>query len=201
MTPQSRAAADRLILDTANVKYIVEYLPRGAAHRVVEGTGWTVGQTIGHVALDMTDLARAIENLTAEGDEATIAIDFTARAAAHARMAAKWGPRELVRRLDGGLVALTEALATFEPAKAGATIGGQPIEDILDSTHAAAHGLDLSETIEEMRFDPLVLNWLLYADFSGKPELFDRQRKLFEDARAYFQELGEGEDTEDSEED
>lgn len=197
MTPASRAAADRFILDTANVKYIAEYLPKGSVHRVVVTTGWTVGQTIGHLALEMTDLAAAIEALVAGGEEGGVDIAHTD--AEHAKISAKWGAKELVRRLDAGLVAVTGALAKFDPAQSGPSVGGRPVEDILDSTHAAAHGLELAEALEEMRFDPMMLNWLLYADFSGKLELFDRQQKLFEDARAYFRELGE--DTEDSEED
>lgn len=199
MTPASRAVADRFILDTANVKYIAEYLPRGAGRRVVATTGWTVTQTIGHLALDMSDLAGAIDALVAGGEQPQASVDRAAVEAEHARISAKWNAKELMRRLDAGLVAVAGALAKLDEVPPGSTFGGRTMDDALDATHAAAHGLELSEAIEEMRFDPMMLNWLLAADFSGRPQLFDRQRKLFEEARAYFRALGEDDD-EDGEE-
>jgi hypothetical protein len=200
MTPAARAVADRFILDTANVKYVAEYLPRGAGRRVVARTGWTVTQTIGHLALEMTDLAEAINELTAGAEQSPTGVDRAAVDAEHARISAKWSAKELIRRLDAGLVAVTGALAKLDEVPQGSMVGGRTMDEALDSTHAAAHGLELSEALEEMRFDPMMLNWLLAADFSGKPQLFDRQRKLFEEARAYFRALGEDDDEDDDDE-
>ncbi len=195
IVPAARAAADRFILDTANVKYIAEYLPKGAIKRVVPANGWTVGQTIGHLALEMNDLAVAIDALVAGGYQPSSAVESAPVDAEHTRASAKGSANELIRQLDAGLIAVTVALAKFDPAQSGPAVGRWEVEDILDSVHAAAHGLDLADALEEMRFDPMVLNWLLYVDFSDKPDLFDRQRQLLEDARAYFRE--EEEDTED----
>ncbi len=188
IVPAARAAADRFILDTANVKYIAEYLPKDAIKRIVPANGWTVGQTIGHLALEMNDLAVAIDAAAAGSDQSSAVVEFAVSETEHARASAKWSANELTRRLDAGLIAITTALAKFDPAQSGPSIGRWPVEDILDSVHAAAHGLDLADALEEMRFDPMMLNWLLYVDFSDKPELFDRQRQLLDDARAYFQE-------------
>jgi hypothetical protein len=201
MTPASHAVADRFILDTANVKYVAEYLPRGAGRRVVATTGWTVSQTIGHLALDMRDLAGAIDALAAGAEQSPTGVDQAAVEAEHARISAKWSAKELMRRLDAGLVSVTGALAKLDELAPGSIILGRTIDEALDATHAAGHGLELSEALEEMRFDPMMLNWLLAADFSGKPQLFDRQRKLFEEARAYFRALGEDDDEDDEEAD
>lgn len=191
MTPATRAAADRFILDTANVRYVAEYLRKEELQCVVETTGMTVGQTIGHIALDMSDLATAIEELIAGGELASHDAGCAARSAAHSRLSARWGSKALLRRLDAGLVALTAALAKLDSTPVGEASAGWPMAHAFNATHVPAHGLELSEALEDLRFDPMMLNWLLYADFSAEPELFDRQRKLFEEARDYFHELGE----------
>lgn len=51
------------------------------------------------------------------------------------------------------------------------------------SRHYARHGIDLSEALPELRMEPMVLNWLLYADFRDEPVAFRRQQALLAEVR------------------
>jgi hypothetical protein len=57
--------------------------------------------------------------------------------------------------------------------------------DVLNvwSKHIAHHGMDLVDAVEEVRFDPMVLNWILYADFSADPSRLSRQQHLLAEVR------------------
>jgi len=68
MIPAVRAVADRFILDTANVKYVAANLPAGSLERIVEETGWTIRQTLAHVAVSLENYANALKWLV-EGVE------------------------------------------------------------------------------------------------------------------------------------
>ena len=46
------------------------------------------------------------------------------------------------------------------------------------SRHLAMHGLDIIAAAPQIRFDPLVLNWLLYADYTGAPVREAQQQTL-----------------------
>ena len=51
------------------------------------------------------------------------------------------------------------------------------------SDHAAGHAIQLLEAVPELRGDPMLLNWLLYQDFSREPAQFTLQQTLFEEVR------------------
>jgi len=54
------------------------------------------------------------------------------------------------------------------------------------SRHLVAHGLDFADTLPELRHDPMVLNWLLYADYSENAERTARQEKLLAEVRDLY---------------
>lgn len=61
--------------------------------------------------------------------------------------------------------------------------------DVVESClgHFEEHGLDLADAEPALRRDPMILNWLLYADFQGQPELLERQERLAADVREWLQ--------------
>lgn len=197
MIPAVRAVADRFILDTANVKYIAEYLPKGAEKRRIPGSTWTVGQAIGHLALSHAIYAAIVERLVAGDNRLPPGFDPDRTNAEDAKVTLKWPRKRLIAELDASLKLLLAAFEKMEPPHWETAISDRhPVSEALPAfaQHIAVHGLELVDALPELRFDPIVLNWLLYVDFSASPELFERQQKLFADAREYFREHGEDDD-------
>lgn len=190
MTPEIRAAADRFILDTANVKYIATNLPPGGLEREVEGFGWSVRQLLAHVATNYERYAARLggvvagEPLSRDWDRATS--DRLNNQAA--RRAKRTPSRQIVRQLDEALIRLVGLLAGLPPGAADADFGGRSlVERVTDwSKHCAEHGIDFIDALPELRFDPLMLNWLLYVDYTGDVEREARQRRLLEDVRERY---------------
>jgi hypothetical protein len=192
--PAVRAVADRFIIDTANVKYIVEYLPKGGEKRPVPNSAWTVGQTIGHLAMAHALYAAIIERLVAGDSRLPPGFDPDRTNAEEAKSTLKWRSKRLIAELDASLKVLLVAFEKMDASHWETRINGRfPVSDFLSggAQHIAIHGLDVADALPELRFDPIVINWLLYVDFSASPELFERQQKLFADARKYFREHGE----------
>ena len=46
--------------------------------------------------------------------------------------------------------------------------------------------MNLDAALPERRFDLMVLNWLLHADFTGDPVAFARQQRLLAEARLRY---------------
>ncbi|MGH2632176.1 MAG: maleylpyruvate isomerase N-terminal domain-containing protein [Tepidiformaceae bacterium] len=190
MTPEIRAAADRFILDTANVKYIATNLPPGGLEREVEGFGWTVRQLLAHLATNHESYAAALERVVA-GEPRTQVWDRAAgdrRNNQAARRAKRTPSRQIARQLDEALVRLVGLLDALPPGAADGDFGGRRLAGrVTDwSRHCAEHGIDLIGALPELRFDALMLNWLLYVDYTGDIEREARQRRLLEDVRERY---------------
>ena len=174
MDPRLCAIADRYILDVANVRFMAESLPDEALDRRVVDSEWTVGQVLKHLATDTEQQAGAIEKLS-RGEPLTIAkgstdVDWPAEDAA-----------AIMERLRRARDAIVAALASAPAAS---------YEDVvaLDrwSRHYARHGIDLAEALPELRMEPMVLNWLLYADLRDDVVALGRQQELLSEVREHY---------------
>lgn len=190
MTPAIRAAADRFILDTANVKYIATNLPAGGLERPVEGFGWTVRQLLAHIATNQDRYAVRLAGVVA-GEPPPPSRDAPARdrlndqAAVRAR---RMPSRQIVRQLDDALSRIVRALEALPAAAASSNVGDRTLAERVTawSKHCSEHGIDLIDALPELRFDPLMLNWLLYADYTGDAARSTRQRSLLDDVRERY---------------
>jgi hypothetical protein len=185
MTPEVRAIADSLILDTANIKYIAVNLPKRGLDRRVPGSPRNVRELLAHLAAAMARDAEAWRCL-ARGRPAPGA--GQGAPADEQPGARKPKLAELVAGLDGALLACVAALEDLGGTPAGTTPKREVTLALLRerSLHLVRHGLELADAIPELREDAMVLNWLLYADFSGDPNAAKHQLRLFEEVRARF---------------
>jgi uncharacterized damage-inducible protein DinB len=201
MTPEVRAVADRFIMDAANLKYLATRIPKGGLERPVEAVGWTVRQTIGHLVAWQERYARMIDDLLADTPTAAgfDSDEFNAAAAEQARSTPL---PDLLGRLD---LATARLLALFEgmpPGTEDREVAGHRLADLLRpwSEHIAEHGIDLLDALPEVRFDPMILNWILYAVYSGDARRLERQVSLMADVRERFGDDDEYQDDDESEE-
>jgi hypothetical protein len=186
MTPELRSIADRFILDAANLKYLATNLPPGALERRVEALDWTVRQAIGHFVVWQEAYDEIVPRMLT-GNALPAAFrgdDFNANGAEETRGTPL---PELLARMQSGLSRLLTMIDGMPDSPAGAP-GRQATVDFLAhcASHVAEHAIDLVDTLPELRFDPMVLNWVLYADYSHDPRSFARQQALMADVREHF---------------
>ena len=201
MTPEVRAVADRFILDAANLKYVASVIPMGGLDRPLVALGWTVRQTIGHVVASQERYSRTIADLLADA-VATASFDVDEFNAGAAEQTRSTPLPDLLGRLD---LATARLLALFEQMPSGVEereVGGHSLADLLGpwSEHVAEHGIDVVDALPEVRYDPMILNWILYADYSGDERRFQCQVRLMADVREQFGDDDEYEDDDESEE-
>ncbi|MEO9254155.1 MAG: DinB family protein [Tepidiformaceae bacterium] len=199
MTPEVRAIADRFILDTANVKYLAANLPEGALDRRVEGLDWSVRQAFGHFVVWLEGYVEAlpamIRNELPAGE-----FDVASFNSNGAEQTANTPIPEMVARLDTALSQLLKLLTQMPKAAGDQPLGSGTLTDLLRhwSLHMSEHSIDLVDTLPELRFDPMILNWVLYVDYSNDPRRFERQEALMADVREHYVDDDEDEDDDDS---
>lgn len=189
MQPELRAAADKLIFDVATAKYVASILGKRVLDRRIESLDWTARQLIGHLALSLEAYAGALERV-ASGEGGLARSDWDA---ANAEMAAKTEKARLPDLLETmsnardhaiGALSRMDQQSLSREVREGVS-GADVVESCLG--HFEEHGLDLADAEPALRRDPMMLNWLLYADFQGQPELLERQERLAADVREWLQ--------------
>ncbi len=186
MIPSVRAVADRFIFDTANVRYIAAALPPGGLERVIPSSGWTVRQLIHHLGAGTMGTAQALERAI-RGEQllpdAFTPDEFNRRAAEQSR---SMPLSEVLEILDTARDRMLKALEAVPASLLPETFGRHTLlEQITNwSFHYVEHGLDFADALPELRQDPMVLNWLLYADYSDDAERAARQARLLGEVRA-----------------
>jgi len=188
MIPSVRAVADRFIFDTATVKYIAAALPPGGLDRVVASTGWTVRQLIHHLGSATMSAADALERATRAEQllpETFTPAEFNRRAVEESR---SMPLLEVLGLLDAARDRMLRALEAVPEVLLPATFGRHTLVELLTdwSLHSVQHGLDFADTLPELRHDPMVLNWLLYADYSDDAGRTARQAKLLAEVRDMY---------------
>jgi hypothetical protein len=194
MIPSIRAIADRLILDTANVKYIAASLPGDALDRSVLGGEWTVRQLIHHLGSATMGAAEALERAT-RGEQllpdAFTPEEFNRRAAEESR---SMPLSEILGLLDAARDRMLRALEAVPQELLPEMFGRHTLLELVTdwSLHYVQHGLDFADALPELRHDPMVLNWLLHADYSDSGERTARQAKLLAEVREMHAAFAEG---------
>lgn len=185
MLPQVRALADKLIYDVAMVRYMAANLPKGGLERKIPG-GWTVRQLIGHLGDAQARYAAALANVLAGeppfpgGFDPMGQNEIAAPAFARARLPA------LLESLGATRDALLNMMESFTPEQVNEPFShGLSLAGALGmwSGHIEGHALDVIDAVPELGRDPMVLNWVLYADYASDPGRQLRQQRLFESVR------------------
>ncbi len=185
MLAEVQALADKLVFDVAMLKHLATNLPRGGLERAVPG-GWTVRQVLAHLAAAQAMCVEASDRFLA--GEPPVPPDFDPDRA-NAEAAPRYSQARLPEVLSGLSATRDAMLSRFEQLTAGqlaSPFGRVPnLRTVLaaSSRHAEGHALDLVDALPRLRLDPMVLNWVLHADYSGSAERNARQQKLFAEVR------------------
>ncbi|MEP6870692.1 MAG: maleylpyruvate isomerase N-terminal domain-containing protein [Anaerolineaceae bacterium] len=184
--PEARAIADRFMYDTGNLKLLATQLPEGALARPVPALEWNVRQVLAHLAAGQLAYAETLERMTT-GVTAFTAEDFE-RPRIAAEQVAGVSPLPLPKILDdfdSSLRRMVAQLNGLSEETLQLLVGERTLLAILHvwSDHAAGHAIQVLGALPELRGDPMLLNWLLYQDFSRQPAQFALQQTLFAEAR------------------
>lgn len=184
-TAEARATADRLMFDTGNLKYLATQLPKGALERTVSGPGWTVRQVLAHLADAQQGYAEMLEWLQdgprpepSRFDPVTHNADIVAK---HRETPLP----QIISLFDSSIRRLVPAFVVID--ESASQLGASPhgLPDVLRvwARHAAGHAMEMLDVLPELRDDPMLLNWLLYEDFSEEPEHLASQQRLMEEVQ------------------
>ncbi|MCL4242045.1 MAG: maleylpyruvate isomerase N-terminal domain-containing protein [Dehalococcoidia bacterium] len=186
MTPELRAILDRFMYEQATVTHIVTSMAPGGADRVLDGSGWTVRQLVAHLARAQEGYAAAISRWLAGEQVEGSDFDPDRTNAETAKANAETPLPELLVRLRMSLRALFEAFHGIADERLDGPFGAYGALETFHAweRHYLDHGLDLLDAVPEVRYDPLVLNWILYAEFADERSKA-RQQHLMDDVRAH----------------
>ena len=165
------------MFETGMLKLLGTQLAPGALERTVPSTGWTVRQSLAHLAAEQLRFAESLE--------------WAANIDVASGGAMGSDPRLLpaiLADLDSSLRRLVARLVELNGEALDAPIGTQTLLDVLRgwSEHAASHAIEMLETLPELRGDPMLLNWLLYQDFSREPAQNALQQQLVAEVRERY---------------
>lgn len=199
MTPELRAIIDRFMYEQATVTHIVTSLPPGGIDRVMNQTGWTVRQLVAHFADTQEGYASAIQRWLAGEPAIPGDLDTDRINALTAAANAETPLPELLTRLRKSLRTLFVALHHVPDGKLGEPFDGHSAIETFHEweRHYRAHAFDLLDVAPEVKFEPLVLNWILYADFDDDDARV-RQRALMEEVREHYAAMPDEEIEEDA---
>lgn len=189
MVPAIRALADRFTYDTATLKYVAAAAPEGGLDRMTEGSGWSVRQVLAHLALNQQRYADTVEQWLRDPRSADPGGDPTDVNARMATETSDLPPERIIAIFDDSIRRLVAATDQVEEPALEQPLGLWNVVDVLASwsRHAGAHARDLVSALPELRTDPMVLNWALFIDFSGRPESAEWQARLLSEVRAIIQ--------------
>jgi len=198
MAPELRAILDRFMVDWANVKYIATTLPKGGLDAEVPGLEWNVRQLLAHIAASLEHYARSASAFAKDGTRAS---DFDPEAFnGETAEAAKRTPLPaILGRADRAINSLFETFGALPDDAGDRPYGHLRFADELHawSLHCIEHGMDLVDALPATHEDPMVLNWILYADFDDDPPRLARQQRLLEEVRDRLAEQGDDWDEDD----
>jgi hypothetical protein len=191
-----RTIADRFIFSNANLKYVAANLPKGGLERVVEDPGWTVRQTMGHLAATQDEyyawvIGRWVRDEQPVRDPNHEVHTFNAETVVRF---AKTPLEDIIAALDRSLGVIVESLEGVDEAKLGDSFASwSPLEGFEAwSHHIEQHAPGLIDALPEFKRDAMVLNWVLGVDYEGNEEGREWQVRLAGEVREMFQLQGEG---------
>lgn len=186
MTPELRALADRFICEQATVKHILTLSPADAHDRPVHDGEWSVRQLFAHLAASLGEYEAIIVKLT-RGEPA---LDNWDPEATNRQTAANYASRsidDVLALFGSGLNGLIDAMAGLPDERLTDQFGPGEVLPGLQALgeHYLSHAITLVDALPEVRFDPLVLNWLLSAEFEDEASV-NWQAKLYADAEEFI---------------
>ena len=196
MMPEVRAAADRFMMDCANLRYLIAGVPADALEREITPLGWTLRQTIGHVVATQERYADTVARFNTHESEGG-AFDLAAINAAVAEATRATPLPELMMRLDKSLITLFAGLAQLPEDDTDASLAWLVKAVTQWSSHISDHAIDFVDAVPEVRMDPMVLNWVLYTDYHGDDRRTAAQVALLNEVRESL----DAEDDDESEDD
>lgn len=197
MHPEIRAIADRFMYEQATLKHILALAPEGGLARNVPGYEWNAGQLLAHLAVSLDTYRGVVERWLA-GENALKGFDPPSTNARTAEEHSTVSKARLREMFGTGLVGLVDALSRIPDDRLEERVGPGTVVEVLRGpfgNHALSHAIPLIDALPEVRLEPLVLNWLLYADFEDEASRA-WQAKLLADAREYLANQPEEEDEE-----
>lgn len=199
MTPELRAIADRFIYEQATLKHIAALAPEDALNRTVPGQNWTVRQLLAHLAASLQSYDEIVRRWLA-GERTLDDWDPDRVDAATAEAYKTATLAQLFELFGSGLNGLFASLSAIPDDRLAESLGPSDALTTLRGlgAHALGHAIPLVNALPEVRFDPLVLNWVLAAEFEDE-ESQAWQRQLLGEAREYIASLPEYDDEEDDE--
>ncbi len=173
MLPVLRAAADQFIFDIATLKHVADLAGDEGLERSCEATGWTVRQTLIHLAASMEGYAEVLEPASGSGQPA---VEF----------GQAMPTVEIFERYDR---ARDRVIAAFERFDATRPAANPPVFATIGPwvDHIPRHSIDLLEALPGVRIDSLVLTWAMFHDFGGDPAWLARRRAIVKVIREEYE--------------
>ena len=186
MHPELRAIADRFMYEQATLKHIAALAPEGALARPVPGYDWNAAQLLAHLAQSLHAYTEVVDRWLV-GDSSLEGWDPDATNAETAAANATATVADIHRSFGIGLNGLVAALSRVPDERIADQLGRHPAVETLKALtgHSLAHALPLVDALPEVRMDPLVLNWLLDAEFEVEADRL-WQANLLREAREYI---------------
>jgi hypothetical protein len=179
MSPELHAAADAFVYDVAMVLHVTDLLGEPGLALRNEGTGWTMRQTVGHLAANYEKYAAAFERRIA-GERAIPPPDPSRSNEAIAEAERDTPTAELAGRLLDARRRILAALAAFSPGQESSALseGSRSLVQVTTiwSRHGADHAVDFLEAAPQLAEERLVLNWVFHPA-PGEPPDLDRRRQ------------------------
>lgn len=174
------------MFDTGNLKLLATQLPAGALERPVPSLGWTVRQALAHLASAQSAYAASLDSLPAALPLNSDAFDAPRLAAARAVEAEPRPLPAILADFDSSLQRLVSHCNALGEEALACPVGERSLLSVIQrwSGHASGHAIQILGALPELRADPILLNWLLYQDFSAQPSQLALQQVLFAEVRA-----------------
>jgi len=168
MNAEIQAVADRLQYEHATVQHILALAPDEALGRNVAEHDWSVRQLMAHLAESQVFMAGALTRWVAgeppveEGWAGPDAMN-----AENAALHADIDREALSELLRTSFLTLYRAVVALPEERLDDAFGPSDLRGIVTGNldHCLSHAPGLVDSLPEVCMDPLVLNWLLYAEF------------------------------------
>ncbi len=176
------------MFETGMLKLLGTQLPAGALERLVPTTGWTVRHSLGHLATAQTAYADALEAFASASPPGTAPSDATNMADTRAVELESRPLPAILADFDASLRRLVAQLNLVSADELDLAVGNLTLRHFshVSSNHAASHAIQMLQALPELRGDPMLLNWLLYQDFSRDPADNALQQQLLAEVRERY---------------
>lgn len=198
MHPELRATLDRFIYEHAGIRHLLSAAPEGADTRVLEGTGWTTVQLVGHFAVAQEGYVAAMEQWLTGKDVPPVAFNPDASNAETMPALAEATREQVIDRYAASLRALFQVFHRVTDVQWEGTMGRATARSVFASwsQHQLTHIFPFVDVLPETRYDPVIVNWLARALVPDE-QTHTAQRRYIGYVREYYARLAEEEGEEE----